>query len=81
MSVVTKHILSGELSSQLTKALRREDLVASSFNRWRACPAIQQHDLHTLRPCSVKGFIIISSKITPSILRLDIAIQSCILDA
>jgi hypothetical protein len=48
MSVVAKHILSGELSSQLTKAVRREDLVASSFNRWRACLALQQHDLRTL---------------------------------
>jgi hypothetical protein len=46
MIVVAKHdILSGELSSQHTKAVKREDLVAASFNRWRMCIAIQQHDL------------------------------------
>jgi len=50
MSVAAKHILSVELSSQLTKAVKREDLVASSFNRWRACLAIQQHDLRMLSP-------------------------------
>lgn len=55
MSVVEKQILLGELSSQLTEAVRREDLVASSFNRWRACLALQQYDLRMLRPCSSRG--------------------------
>jgi hypothetical protein len=89
MSAAAEHdILSGELSIQLTTAVRREDLVAASFNRWRACLAIQQHDLRMLCPCSScsrvrasQGFIIIGSKATPlSIRRLDIAFQSCLLD-
>ena len=64
MSAVEKHILFGELSSQPTKAVRRENLVAFSFNRWRACLALQQYDLRMLCPWSsrrrervLQGFI------------------------